>query len=305
MYKAILSRILQTLIVVFTLVSVCFLIVHALPGNPFTGERAMDDVVIQRMEASFGLDKPVLVQLGLYWKNLLLHGDMGASMNFKGVPVSSILGQSFPVSFQLGIVAMLMGCGIGMPLGIVAALYRNKWPDYLSMVVAMMGICLPSFVVGPLLQLYVAKPMPMLNIAGWMQAQDVLLPALTLGFGVAAYVARLMRGGMLEVLNQDYIRTARAKGVKTLDILLKHALRPAITPTVTFLGPAFAAVMTGSFVVETIFGVPGMGQHFVDAVTAKDLFLIVGLVLFYGILMGLANLAVDIILMFLNPRLRA
>ncbi len=305
MLKAILSRIGQTTLVVFLLVSVCFFIVHALPGNPFTEERATSDVIIERMEASYGLDKPKIVQYGIYWKRMILDGDMGQSFNFKGIPVKTILLQSFPVSFQLGIVAMIFGCGIGMPLGVIAALYKNKWPDYLSMVIAMAGICLPSFVVGPLLQLWVAKPIPFLNIAGWMMPQDVLLPALTLGFGVAAYIARLMRGGMLEVLSQDYIRTARAKGVSTLNILLKHALRPAITPTVTYLGPAFAAVMTGSFVIETIFQIPGMGQHFIDAVLAKDIYLILGLVFFYGVLMGLANLAVDLLLLLINPRLRS
>ncbi len=305
MIKAILSRIAQTALVVFLLVTICFFIVHALPGNPFEGEKAVSDVVIQKMEESFGLDKSKPVQLLNYWSNLFLTGDMGMSMNFKGTPVSTILGQSFPISFQLGLVAMIFGCGIGMPLGIIAALYKNKFPDYLAMIVAMAGICLPAFVIGPLLQLFVAKPIPFLNIAGWMQPQDILLPALTLGFGVAAYIARLMRGGMLEVLGQDYIRTARAKGVTTSDIIFKHALRPAISPAITYLGPAFAAVMTGSFIVETIFQIPGMGQHFIDAVIAKDIFLILGLVLFYGILMGLANLAVDILLLFLNPRLRA
>lgn len=305
MLKAFLSRIVQTVIVVFLLVSVCFFIVHALPGNPFSGERAVDDTVIKKMEASFGLDKPKPEQLARYWKNLLIKQDLGMSMNFKGVPVSKILSNSFPVSFQLGIIAMIIGCGLGFPLGIIAALYKNKFPDYIAMIIAMAGICLPVFVVGPLLQLYVAKPIPFLNIAGWMQPQDVLLPAFTLGLGVAAYIARLMRGGMLEVLSQDYIRTARAKGVSTRDILFKHALRPAIAPTVTYLGPAFAAVMTGSFVVETIFQIPGMGQHFIDAVVAKDIYLILGLVLFYGVLIGLANLIVDLIQISLNPRLRA
>lgn len=305
MFKAILSRIFQTALVVFLLVSVCFFIVHALPGNPFSGEREVSDVVIKKMEASFGLDKSKPAQLVEYWKNLLFTGDMGMSMNFKGTPVTQILSQSFPISFQLGFVAMIISCGLGIPLGIIAALFKNKFPDYLAMLIAMAGICLPSFVIGPLLQLYVAKPIPFLNIAGWMQPQDILLPSLTLGFGVAAYIARLMRGGMLEVLNQDYIRTAKAKGVSLSKIIFKHALRPAISPTITYLGPAFAAVMTGSFVVETIFQIPGMGQHFIDAVLAKDIYLILGLVFFYGILMGLANLVVDLLLLFINPRLRS
>ena len=304
MLKALLSRIIQTILVVFLLVSVCFFIVQALPGNPFTDERATSEAVILRMEKSFGLDQPLLVQLSRYWENIILEGNLGMSMNFMGTPVASIIKQSFPISFKLGFLSMIIGCSIGMPLGILAALYKNKLPDYLAMLIAMVGICLPSFVIAPLLQLNVANRIPFLNVAGWMNPQDILLPALTLGFGVSAYIARLMRGGMLEVLGQDYIRTARAKGVGTSDILFKHALRPAITPTVTYLGPAFAAVMTGSFVVETIFQIPGMGQHFIDAVIAKDIYLILGLILFYGILMGLANLIVDLLLISLNPRLR-
>ena len=176
--------------------------------------------------------------------------------------------------------------------------------DYGSMIFAMAGICVPAFVLGPLLQLWIARNFDSLNVAGWERPSDILLPAFTLGVGVAAYVARLTRGGMLDILSQDYIRTARAKGVPTFTILRRHALRPALLPTVTFLGPAFAAIITGSFVVETVFQVPGMGQHFITAVTSKDYFLLQGIVLFYGDLMGGANLLVDIALAAMNPRLR-
>jgi len=199
MIKAILSRIGQTLLVVFLLVSVCFFCVQLLPGNPFSSEKAVSDTVIQKQMEAFSMDKPLPVQYVIYWKNVLT-GDMGTSMNFRGISVNTILGQSFPVSFQLGLVAMLFGCGLGIPLGILAAMYKNKFPDYTAMFIAMAGICLPAFVVGPLLQLWVATPLPFLNVAGWLEPKDVILPAITLGFGVAAYVARLMRGGMLEVL---------------------------------------------------------------------------------------------------------
>ena len=168
----------------------------------------------------------------------------------------------------------------------------------------MAGICVVAFVLGPIFQINIAKPLTSLNVAGWDRPADIILPAITLCFGVAAYLARLTRGGMLDVLSQDYIRSARAKGVPPLKIITRHALRPALMPAVTFLGPAFAAIITGSFVVENIFLVPGMGQHFVLGVTSKDYNLVLGLVLFYGILMGIANLLSDLVLIFMDPKLR-
>ena len=199
---------------------------------------------------------------------------------------------------------MLLGIGIGVPLGILAALNHNKPLDYLAMIIAMAGICVVTFVLGPIFQINIATPLQWLNVAGWSRASDLILPAITLSFGVAAYLARLTRGGMLDVLSQDYIRTARAKGVPTLQIITKHSLRPALMPAVTFLGPAFAGIITGSFVVENIFLVPGMGKHFVTGITAKDYNLVLALVLFYGILMGIANLLSDLALLFMDPKLR-
>ncbi|MFC4994039.1 ABC transporter permease [Rubritalea tangerina] len=189
-------------------------------------------------------------------------------------------------------------------MGVLAALRKNSWIDYTSMAIAMIGICVPTFVLGPLLQLWIAAKTDWINVAGWDTFADIILPSITLGIGSAAYLARLTRGGMLEILSQDYIRTARAKGVPMIPIIIKHTLRGAMMPAVTFLGPAFAAIITGSFIVETIFQIPGMGQHFVNAVTSKDYALLQGLVIFYGFLMAGANLLVDIALVLLNPRLR-
>lgn len=304
MTKLILSRLIQTLVVVFALVTFTFFAVRAIPGNPFADEKGTSPEEQAALEAYYGLDKPLPIQYLNYWKNILTKGDFGDSLSLKGRKVSELIAQAFPVSFKLGILALLLGVFIGIPLGTIAALYHNKPPDYLAMIFAMAGICIAPFVLGPLFQIYLAKPLSFLNVAGWSRPADIILPAVTLCFGVAAYLARLTRGGMLDVLSQDYIRTARAKGVPPLNILTKHALRPALMPAVTYLGPAFAAIITGSFVVENIFRVPGMGQHFVTGVTSQDYSLVQALVLFYGLLMGLANLLSDLALIVMDPKLR-
>lgn len=304
MLRTLLSRLTQTLVVVFCLVSFTFVAVRLIPGNPFVGEKALSGHEQARLEEAFGLDKPAPVQFALYWKNILTKGDFGLSTSLKGREVSVIIKQAFPVSLLVGATALVIAILTGIPLGIVAALRKNGLIDYCSMLIAMAGICIPAFVLGPLLQMFLARPLTSLNVGGWERPSDLLLPALTLSVGVAAYLARLTRGGMLDILNQDFIRTARAKGVGTFTLITRHALRPALMPAVTYLGPAFAAIITGSFVVETIFAIPGMGQHFVTAITANDPYLIQGLVTFYGILMGTANLLVDIALAIMNPRLR-
>jgi len=304
MLKIIFSRVIQTIVVVFVLVTFVFFAVRAIPGNPFASDKATSAEEEAALKAYYGLDKPLPVQYVNYWKNILVDGDFGDSLAMKGRKVSTLISESFPVSLKLGVISLILGMLIGIPLGIVAALFHNRWQDYLAMVVAMAGICVVAFVLGPIFQISIAAPLDWFNVAGWSRTSDIILPSITLCFGVAAYLARLTRGGMLDVLSQDYIRTAHAKGVPTLQIIVKHAIRPALMPAVTFLGPAFAAIITGSFVVETIFLVPGMGQYFVLGIQSKDYNLVLGLVLFYGILMGIANLLSDIALIFMDPKLR-
>jgi oligopeptide transport system permease protein len=304
MFKTILSRLLQTITVVFLLVTFTFFAVRAIPGNPFADAKATSVEEQAALEAYYGLDKPLPVQYFNYWKNILTKGDFGDSLAMKGRKVSTLIAEAFPVSLLLGSIALVLGVGIGIPLGIIAALNHNRPIDYVAMILAMAGICVVSFVLGPIFQINISKPLAFLNVAGWSRPSDIILPAITLCFGVAAYLARLTRGGMLDVLSQDYIRAARAKGVSPLKVITRHAARPALMPAVTFLGPAFAAIITGSFVVENIFLVPGMGQHFVLGVTSKDYNLVLGLVLFYGILMGVANLLSDLLLIFMDPKLR-
>ncbi|YCM45888.1 ABC transporter permease [Verrucomicrobiaceae bacterium 227] len=304
MLRIILSRLIQTVVVVFLLVTFTFFAVRAIPGNPFASDKATSPEEQAALEAYYGLDKPLPIQYANYWKNILVDGDFGDSLAMKGRKVSTLISESFPISLKLGLLSLALGMGIGIPLGIIAALFHNKWQDYTAMVIAMAGICVVAFVLGPIFQLSIAKPLSWLNVAGWNRPSDIILPAITLCFGVAAYLARLTRGGMLDVLSQDYIRSAKAKGVPSLQIITRHALKPALMPAVTFLGPAFAAIITGSFVVENIFLVPGMGQHFVLGITSKDYNLVLGLVLFYGILMGIANLLSDLALIFMDPKLR-
>lgn len=303
MTKLLLRRLGQGVLVIFVLETITFFLVRMLPGNPFLGERKLPQHVMEQLNALYGLDQSGIVQYFNYWKGILLHGDFGPSLVREGLQVSQIIGEAFPVSLALGVVGMLIAIIIGIPAGMLSACYRNRWPDACLMLLAMLGICIPAFVVGPVFGKTLGT-LPGLSVAGWDSPLCIVLPALTLGLINAAYLARLTRGGMLEVLSQEYIRTARAKGAGGLRIMFIHALRSGLLPAVSYLGPAFAALITGSFVVETCFQVPGMGLHFVNATTDRDYFLIQGLVLCYGILIVAANLVVDLVLVALNPRLR-
>lgn len=305
MTRMIWKRLGQGVLVLFVLETVTFFLIRMLPGHPFMGEKKLPDHVLHQLQAAYGLDQGALVQYGRYWWNMLAHGDLGPSLVKEGISVADMIGQSFPVSLQLGVIGMAISIMMGIPAGILAALYRNRWIDWWVMLVSMAGICIPAFVVAPLLGVGLGMNIPGLSVAGWDSPGCVVLPALTLGLVNAAYLARLTRGGMLEVLGQDFIRTARSKGAAPLRVVWKHALRGGLIPAISYLGPAFAAMITGSFVVETCFQVPGMGQHFVNATTDRDYFLIQGLVLFYGILIVAANLAVDLVQIAINPRLRA
>lgn len=305
MLKLIFQRLLQGVIVIIVLVTLTFFLVRQLPGHPFLGERKLPEHVLEQLNKLYGLNESALTQYFYYWKNLILNGDLGPSLIKEGLQVSDIIAQAFPVSLSIGVLGMGIAIAIGIPAGMLAAYRHHQKFDTLLMLAAMLGICLPAFVIAPLLGISLGTYVPGLSVAGWDDPLCVVLPALTLGLITAAYLARLTRGGMLEVLSQDFIRTARAKGVGSSRLLIVHALRGGLLPTVSYLGPAFAALITGSFVVESCFQVPGMGMHFVNATTDRDYFLIQGLVLCYGVLIVLANLTVDIALLFLNPRLRS
>ena len=304
MLKYILQRLLQGLLVMLALYTIVFFLVGWMPGDPFSSnEKNISPEVRENMKKAWGLDQPLWKQYLIYPKNLITEGSLGVSTE-KNRPVWDIIIQSFPASLILGISALFISVGIGVPIGILSATRKNTATDYGGMAIAMIGICIPSFIIGPVLQLTLAAKIPALKIAGWGQPLDIILPSITLGLGTAAYLARLTRGSMLEVLNQDYIRTAKAKGLKTFSVVIKHALRGGLLPSVAFIGPAFAALISGSFIVETIFQVPGMGQHFVNAAIKRDPFVLRGVVLFYGLLIVIMNLAADLIAASLNPRIR-
>lgn len=274
-----------------------------MPGEPFTSEKNVSAETKANIRKLYGLDKPLWEQYYIYPKNIITEGSFGISTS-KGRPVRDIIEQSFPNSLLLGLCALCFAVGIGVPIGVLSAVRRNSWVDWTCMAVAMVGICVPSFTIGPLLQIYVATHVPGLKVAGWGSPQDVLLPAFTLGLVSAAYLARLTRGGILEVLSQDFVRTARAKGLSPARVIIKHSLRGGLIPAVAYLGPAFAALISGSFIVETIFQVPGMGQHFVNAATTRDEFLLLGVSLFFGFLIVVMNLLADILTGLLDPRVR-
>ena len=305
MARIILSRLFQGLLTLFVLVTITFFLVRLMPGSPYTDAKTLPAHILEQLKAYVGLDKPLPVQYLTYLKNLVLEQDLGVLLKKDGVKVSEIIRESFPVSALLGVMSIGIALIVGIPAGIIAAVKKNGPLDYACLAAAMTGICLPSFVIGPLLAVFAGLGLKSLNVAGWNSPADWIMPALTLGMVNAAYLARLTRGGMLDVLNQDYIRTAKAKGVPGWRIVTRHALRGGLIPAVAYVGPAFAGMISGSFVIETIFQVPGMGQHFVNATTDREYFLIQGLVLFYGFLIVGANLLSDLAQIALNPLLRA
>jgi oligopeptide transport system permease protein len=307
MLRIITSRLLQGLLVLFVLGTLTFFLVHALPYGPFQDEKAIPDHVRERQMQLHGYDKPLHIQYFLRLKNIV-SGDLGSSIKvMEGREVSDILRQAFPVSLTLGLCAMAIAISIGIPAGILAAIRRNTAADYQIMGAALLGICLPSFVIGPLLAEFLGARLGWFPVSGWDYGDpsSMILPAITLGLGSAAYLSRLTRAGMLEILHQDFIRTARAKGQKESTIITRHALRGGLIPSLAFLGPAFAGTISGSVVVETIFQIPGIGRLFIKAIETGDETLIMGPVLLYGALIVIANFLVDLLQIWLNPRLRA
>ena len=303
MLRFIARRILETIPVLFIIVTVTFFMIRFVPGGPFTAEKAVTPEILHNLEAHYGLDQPLWRQY-LNYLGGLLHGDLGPSFKYPNRTVNEIIAETLPVSFELGGEALAVALALGLTAGVLAAVKRNTWLDYAASGLAMTGICAPTFVVGPLLVLVFAIHAGWFNASGWYSPLDRVLPALTLGGYYAAYIARLTRGGMLEVLNQDYIRTARAKGASEARIIFRHALRGGLLPVVAFLGPGVADILTGSFVIETIFQIPGLGREFVTSAFNRDYTLITGTVILYAALIIALNLVVDVVQVWLNPKLK-
>ena len=298
-----LRRALMTIPLLLTIVVVSFLFMRLAPGGPFDRDQALDPVVRANLESHYGLDQPLLTQLGLYLEGLL-RGDLGPSFKYSGYSVREILAQGAPVSFALGAAALLLSLMIGIPLGTLAALHHNGPGDRVASGLALVGICVPNFVLGPLLVLVFVFQLGWLPVGGWGTPAQVVLPAVTLGAIRAAYVARLTRTGMLDVLQQDFVRTARAKGLREWTVVSRHVLRIGLLPVVQYLGPAAASILVGSVVVERIFSVPGLGSFFINAALNRDYTLAMGSVLLYSVLLIALNLVVDLVAQRLDPRVR-
>lgn len=330
MFRFIASRFLQSVLALYFVISATFFMVRFVPGGPFTGEKAVTPEIMRNLEAHYGLDQPLWKQyLDYVWnvtpKKISFSAisrdmsaefsnpdslrdwfgiDLGPSFKYPNRSVNEIIVGKVPVSAELGGISLLVALVLGITLGTIAAIKRNTWMDYAASSFGMIGISIPTFVVGPLLVLVFAIHFQWFNASGWYGPIDRVLPALVLGIAYAAPISRLTRGGMLEVLHQDFIRTARAKGASEFRVVTRHALRGGLLPVVSFLGPAIAGILTGSFVIETIFQIPGIGREFVNSAFNRDYTLVLGTVILYAVLIMSLNLVVDVVQAWMNPKVR-
>ena len=298
-------RLLGLVPTLFCIVSASFFIVRLAPGGPFDQEQALAPQIRANLDQLYGLDQPVGVQY-LHYLNGLAHGDFGPSFKLRDFSVGELISQGLPLSLTLGSAAILLAILLGIPLGIVAAMRRNTGVDYGITTLVVLGVALPGFVTGPLLALIFGLYLHWLPVAGWEEgaASYLVLPVLTLALPIVAYVARITRGSLLEVLRTNYVRTARARGLGEMRVLWRHALRPALLPVVSYLGPAAAYVVTGSLVVETVFGLPGTGRYLVQGALNRDYTLVMGMITVYGALTLGLNLVADIVYGWLDPTVR-
>lgn len=304
MLRFIVWRTLQAIPVLLLVATATFFMIRSAPGGPFDNERAVPPEVLKHLNERYHLNDPLWKQYTDYMGNLL-QGDFGPSFKYPTHTVNDLIAAGLPATAELSLYAILFALVVGLSAGIYASLKSNTVHDYVPMTAAMIGICMPTFVLGPILLLIFGVWLGWLPVAGWGQIPgDKILPSVTLGFAYAAYIARISRGGMLDVLSQDYIRTAKAKGLSMSRIVFVHALRGGITPVISFLGPAIAGLLAGSFVVESIFQIPGLGRFYVMAAFNRDYTLILGLTIFFAFLIVLFNLLADIVLVWLNPKVR-
>ena len=303
MLRFILNRIVISFVTIFIIVTITFGLMHAIPGGPFTREKVLPPEVMKNIEERYHLNDPLWKQYVDYLKNLS-QGDLGPSFKYPAMTVNEMIANSFPVSAQLGLISLVLMFAVGIPAGIVAALRQNKWQDHLAMFLSTLGIAVPNFVLATLLIYIVGVKLGWLPTSRWISWQSVIMPSIALASYSTAYIARLTRSSVLEVIQQDYIRTAHAKGLSERVVIYKHALKNALLPVVTYLGPLVATVLTGSFVVEKIFAIPGLGQHFVMSIGNRDYTMILGTTIFYATFLVFMNLVVDIIYCFIDPRIR-
>lgn len=313
--KFLIKRIAMGLVTLWLVITITFFLIHMLPGDPFQSEKAIPPKVKENLMAKYHLDRPLGEQYVEYLKNIA-KGDLGASMKVRGRTVNDVINKSFLTSADLGARSIIFALALGIPLGIIAALKRGKFQDRLSMIVAIIGISVPSFVLAGLMQKYFVDvhngilidkynlPLVRILLSGWDRPEKKILPVIALGLYTVALIARLLRDKMIEVMGQDYIRLAIAKGVKPKNIVFRHALRNAILPIITIMGPTIAAVLTGSFVIEKMFSIPGLGKYFVDSINDRDYTMVLGVTVFYAIFLIIMMILVDIVYVLVDPKIK-
>lgn len=299
----IIKRIFNAFIVLWIVITITFFLMHAIPGGPFTAEKSLPPYVLHSIEERYKLNDPLYKQYGDYLCNLV-QGDLGPSFKYPGRSVNDIIKDGFPVSFKLGIEAILIAIIIGIPAGILAGVKKDKWQDRAVNFFTTLGVAVPSFVVAALLIYVLSTKLHLLPAAMWNGWQYEIMPALALSGMPMSFIARLTRSSMLDILSQDYIKTARAKGLSWSRVLIKHALPNSLIPVVTYLGPMTASILTGSFVIETIFAIPGLGQYFVTSIYNRDYTVILGVTIFYSVIVIVLNMVVDLLYPLLDPRIK-
>ena len=309
MFVYVTKRLLEAVFVIFVIATLTFLLLRFLPGGPFDAEKALPPEIKANIEAKYGLNKPIIEQYASYIAGLA-KGDLGESYKYIGRPVSEIISESLPTSFQLGVYSMILCFLVGVPIGVLAASKHNTYLDNALMMIAISGVALPSFIVGPLLVMVFSFGIPISAFSGllppalWESPIYFVLPVVTLGLRPAAIIARMTRSSMLDVIQADFVRTAKAKGVASHIVLYKHVLKNSLIPVLTISGPLVAGVLSGSFIIEIVFGIPGMGKHLVQSVTNRDYPLILGMTLVFSAMLVVANLIVDLLYTVVDPRIK-
>lgn len=305
MTRYIIRRLIYMFITLWIVVTITFFLMNTMPGDPLSHlAKNLPDQIRENFYAKYGLDEPLYVQYGKFLKQLVLHGDLGESLRYPGRSVGETIKEHSLVSGIIGGQALVIGFIVGIILGIIAALFRNKWPDYLVMFIAILGVTIPIFVTGALLQYAFTVKYTLLPTTGWGTYKHTILPTIALCFGSVATYARYMRSNVLDVINQDYILTAEAKGLSWFNVVRKHVIRNAILPAITILGPQVAGIFTGSFVIEIIFGIPGLGSYYISSINDRDYTMILGTTIFYAFLFILSLLIVDLLYGIVDPRIR-
>ncbi|MGX7076124.1 ABC transporter permease [Globicatella sanguinis] len=303
MKKYIFKRIVYILIALFFIITLTFFLMRIAPGSPFASERALTPAIEKQLNETYGLDNPWYVQYKDYLLNILKF-DFGESMKYKGRSTNDMIFQSFPISLALGAQALFLAVGFGVLLGVISAMYHNKLGDYISTIIAVLGISIPSFILAGLMQYFLGLKLGLFPLSGWKGFSYTVMPSFAMALSYMGNVAKMVRSSMLEQNTSEYVKLARAKGLRKWSVVFKHSLRNALLPVITYLGPLTAGVVTGSFIVENIFAIPGLGKHFVTSINNRDYTMIMGTTVFYSILLLFAVLIVDIIYVMVDPRIK-